>query len=1182
MSADGKKLSNPFSTGSGGPHFEAHIQANFVTLMLSGGYIPCLPCWPVVEIKLQGKIAGYDTDDVIVFVEEPNSKERRKLLGQIKHTINITKTDPVFSEVMKAAWSDFNNEKVFTRGKDVIALITGPISATDTQSVRWLLEHARQTKDAIEFVFQVNQANFSSDKNRDKLEAFRVQLTKANDDKDISDQQLFEFLKCFHFLGYDLGKEIGVVVSLLHSHISQFNRTYPEMVWSRVVDVVQSWNQSAGTITLENLPENLIKEFAKPLVSHIPKELVKEEIIVAVEDTDWNSHSSAQALVVACLVGGWDEKNENDMALISELAGQAYLDWIVGIREVLHVHVSPLILKDGVWKVSDRKLLFDALASRIFDEQLTSLKELSVRVLTEPDPAFELPTQERYAAQIHGKVTKFSSLLRTSLANSLALIGSHSEHLSNCSKGYAETITYQALSEIFENSDWVLWGSLNNALPALAEAAPERFLDILEALVSKKPCPFDELFNQEGSGLFGANYQTGLWWALECLAWEPNLLIRVCVLFSEFATHDPGGNWANRPINSLTEILLPWRLHTTSSIEKRKTAVKTINNEQPDIGWELIISLFPNQHQSSTGTHKPEWRNTIPLDFKETVTHGDFWEFSTFVTELAIEQSIGNEKRQSKLVNLMPNMPKESINNFLAILNTETLLTASEESRLEVWEALSRLVAKHRYFSDAKWSLEEELLSSISATADHLAPSDPFFRFQYLFSHRDYDLFREEENHELQSKKIQEARQDAINQILESGGFARLADFANQIDQPSKLGSSIGKAGIDFDEEILPNYLNLSNKVKWYLVRSYIWGRHHIYGWEWVDGLNLDGWSAKQKALLLTALPFCPETWLRVDSWLNDDEREYWINTEAYSYETDEPLDLAIDKLIQYERPHAAIGCFRRLSNSKLEINTSLATKALLSAVSSESESNDLDQYAVEELIKELQENEQTDQDELFRIEWAYLPLLTRESETNPKLLQSRLNSDPNFFCELIQLMYRSRNEEATKEEPDKHRQNLATNAYRLLDSWDTVPGTKIDGTFDSETFKNWFAQTIEVCRETGHLDVALISIGKQFVYTPEDPGGLWMHKTIADKLNARDNDPLRRGYTSGIFNSRGVHWVDPEAKPELELAEEFSQKSDIIENEGYQRIAQLLRTVAEDYRRQAERIINEHKDNSL
>ena len=94
--ANNNKLSNPFSTGGGGFHFEAHVQASFVALMLTGGHAPCLPCWPIVEIKLQGKIEGFDTDDLIVVVEDVNSKERRKLLGQIKHSIAITQGSALF------------------------------------------------------------------------------------------------------------------------------------------------------------------------------------------------------------------------------------------------------------------------------------------------------------------------------------------------------------------------------------------------------------------------------------------------------------------------------------------------------------------------------------------------------------------------------------------------------------------------------------------------------------------------------------------------------------------------------------------------------------------------------------------------------------------------------------------------------------------------------------------------------------------------------------------------------------------------------------------------------------------------------------------------------------------------------------------------------------------------------
>ena len=126
-----KKLSNPFSTGGGGGHFEAHVQASFVALMLTGGNAPCLPCWPIVEIKLQGKIESFDIDDLVVVVENGNNKERRKLLGQIKHSIAITQGSTLFGEVMQAALNDFRNTKLFTKNKDIIALITGPLSATD-------------------------------------------------------------------------------------------------------------------------------------------------------------------------------------------------------------------------------------------------------------------------------------------------------------------------------------------------------------------------------------------------------------------------------------------------------------------------------------------------------------------------------------------------------------------------------------------------------------------------------------------------------------------------------------------------------------------------------------------------------------------------------------------------------------------------------------------------------------------------------------------------------------------------------------------------------------------------------------------------------------------------------------------------------------------------------------------
>lgn len=319
MKSKRKKLSNSFSTGGGGSHFEAHVQASFVVLMLTGGCAPCLPPWPITKIKLQGKIDGFDTDDLIVFVEKSN---KCKLLGQIKHSLKITNSSEEFAEVMQAAWDDFNNPNVFSRGKDKIALITGSLNKTDTDSVQWLLNHAKHTNDVDEFFRHVKQTNFSSATTRKKLAVIQHHLRAANNRVDVTRDELYSFLQHFHLLGYDLGQEVGVVLSLLHSHISQFHQQYPQGVWSRIVDVVQTWNQDSGTITPDKLPEDLIEAFEQRRVIEIPKELITAK--PATEEMDWSRNSHATDLALVNLLGAWDENNESDIAVLERLLGEDY------------------------------------------------------------------------------------------------------------------------------------------------------------------------------------------------------------------------------------------------------------------------------------------------------------------------------------------------------------------------------------------------------------------------------------------------------------------------------------------------------------------------------------------------------------------------------------------------------------------------------------------------------------------------------------------------------------------------------------------------------------------------------------------------------------------------------------------------------------------------------------------
>ena len=254
--------SNPFSTGGGGGTFETRVQAAFTVLMLTGRVAPCMPSWPITKIKLQGKYAGFNTDDCIVYVQDSKTGKEGKLIAQIKHSVGITEGDQVFAKSILAAWKDFNDASIFSDGLDAIALITGPLSSTDINNVRPLLDWARHCEDETEFISKVNTAHFSSDTKREKLGVFKAHLKSANSGVDVTDKVLWQFLKSFNLIGYDLDSESSGTVSLLQSLISQYSSAQQHSdIWSQIVTYIQGADQSAGTITFNTIPVNIRSRF---------------------------------------------------------------------------------------------------------------------------------------------------------------------------------------------------------------------------------------------------------------------------------------------------------------------------------------------------------------------------------------------------------------------------------------------------------------------------------------------------------------------------------------------------------------------------------------------------------------------------------------------------------------------------------------------------------------------------------------------------------------------------------------------------------------------------------------------------------------------------------------------------------------------------------------------------------
>jgi len=175
----------------------------------------------------------------------------------------------------------------------------------------------------------------------------------------------------------------------------------------------------------------------------------------------------------------------------------------------------------------------------------------------------------------------------------------------------------------------------------------------------------------------------------------------------------------------------------------------------------------------------------------------------------------------------------------------------------------------------------------------------------------------------------------------------------------------------------------------------------------------------------------------------------------------------------------------------------------------------------------------------------------------------------------MIQFVYRSKHQDKKyKKPPTEDETIIATQAWHLLDQWETVPGIDNTGHFSPEKFCQWIKQVESITTESGHLEVAFSAIGQVLIHAPADKDGLWIHHTIAEIINQKEMSHMRDGYKTATYNSCGVHTVDPSGKPELELADKLKQRADAVENAGYQRFARALRKVSEFYVREPERVI--------
>ena len=400
---------------------------------------------------------------------------------------------------------------------------------------------------------------------------------------------------------------------------------------------------------------------------------------------EWAKPENTPLLIPALLAGFWDDSKEEDRRVIEEIARKPYAEISTILSRWTNESDPPVRRIGDIWQLTFRDDSWHLLSRFLLHDDLKIFQKSLLSVLMTFDPRYDLPIDKQFMAAAYEKTLAHSHQLRQGLTETLALISSRDDKIQGTvsSQTRANMIVHNLLTS---KNDWKLWASLSNLLPILAESSPESFMNAVEnALSGENPFLMDIFIDAEP---MHSSPHTGLLWALETIAWEPQYLSRVTLILGKLSRLDSGGRLANRPIRSLNEIFLCWHPQTLANIEQRLRVIDTLLLRESDIAWNLICSLFPTRYSNTAfGTYKPRWRDWVG-GYTPSVTYGEIQQWSDAISERILSNVKTSGDRWKNLLDLLqafsPTFRDKAIQSLLDISQKADVLSSKVISSKEV------------------------------------------------------------------------------------------------------------------------------------------------------------------------------------------------------------------------------------------------------------------------------------------------------------------------------------------------------------------------------------------------------------------------------------------------------------------------------------------------------------------
>ena len=887
------------------------------------------------------------------------------------------------------------------------------------------------------------------------------------------------------------------------------------------------------------------------------------------EPPEWLQAS--EALIPVLLAGGWKPSVQADTEVLKTLGGKAtYEEVEAPLRGLTKLKDPPIDRVDDVWAMRSSVDAFMHLGHLIGGEHLARFAEQAKivfsRVIEPPkaDEVFRLTPPQRDA---HSRWLREG--LMTTLLHMAALHGEAGFVVTGSSPQRFVDEIVRGLPNL--STDHRLLESLRDHLPLLAEAAPIPFFEALERLLEGDTEKIRPIFSERDDFFAAASAHTGVLWALELLAWDEGHLLRAAMCLAKLAAIDPGGKLANRPLNSLRDVLLSWSPHTNAAHKQRIGVLSHVVRAVPSVGWTLLEKLLPQAHDSVSPTQKPKFAEASPGG-KETLTYGIVWATQASVVELAVEHAQLVPERWETLIGVLGQLRPDSFKHVVRGLE-DCLDRQVAEDRFATWDALRKEVNRHRAFSGVDWAIKDERLDRLDALVSKFQPSDPLLVTTWLFDNWMPDVVsrRDEED---PMAAIQTARLEALNKITADQGVQGLTKLAARVKLPLQMAESLAKLALGEEDtsSLVRQLLALTGEAK-SLATVVVAQAFATFGPSWIkhlDRLSAElNLSADETARLLLALEDGKPTWDMVESFGADVDDAYWRQKGAFGFRgAPEDMEYAVDRYRAYGRTLAAIeATHQRLQDVASATMVNLLEAAIPEINAIAGGAGAMLEYYVEHMFEELGKRPDVALEDLARMEFAYLPFFHRRKQ--PLTLHRMLVESPKFFVSTICTVFKP----ASGEAPilSEHEQKMATAAYELLNGLNVLPG-QVDDRVDFATLKAWSDEVRQRATQADRSAITDARIGHLLAHAPADPDDqAWPHRAVRELVEELSSDEVEQAVRIERFNMRGVFSKDIGEGGQQERALADQAKGWAPAMPAFPRTTNMLSTIAEMWIREGE-----------